>query len=322
MDNLPLVSSCGFLSLPGRGLFRIRGAERAAFLHGLVTNDIKKLTPNTGCHCAWLTPKGKMLADLCVLAFEDHILLDCVPSLIPRMKELLATYGPFHSVQITDDSSSEAVLHVGGPGSHDVLKRAGLPVPDPLPFSHTRLATAGTPGVAVTAFRGALEGVDLRVPVDSSGPLETGLRAAGAERGSPKTLESCRIQAGIPVWGAELDESVLPNEAGLEKTAISYTKGCYIGQETVARIRTYGHVNRRLASLRLPPLPAVSAGDQIVRDGVPIGTVTSAARSVTGEGQTALGFVKREFFVSGTKALVTTPDGEAEGMILALPLEN
>ena len=172
----------------------------------------------------------------------------------------------------------------------------------------------------VRASRGGEEGFDLSLDRGAVPRLLDLLVAHGARPAPAEVLEACRIEAGIPRWGAELDESVLPNEAWLERTAISYTKGCYLGQETVARLKTYGHVNRHLVALLLPlgcgaaPGGAVRAGDDAV------GTVTSAVDSPLHGRRVALAFVKREHEAPGTTLRVETPTGAVEGVVAAVPL--
>jgi folate-binding protein YgfZ len=154
----------------------------------------------------------------------------------------------------------------------------------------------------VCESRGGAPGFDLRLPRASAAAVTAALTASGIADAPWALLEASRVEAGIPRWGAELGASVLPNEALLERDAISYTKGCYIGQETVARIRTYGHVNRLLVRLALPEGTDVSPGDEVTAGGGAIGAVTSVARD-TGA---ALAFVKRDHARDGETVQVSS----------------
>jgi aminomethyltransferase len=315
----PLIEATAHVSLPGRAHFRIRGEERAAFLHSLVTNEIKKLAAGTGCHAAWLTPKGKMLVDLHVLALADLLDLDAEPALAPRLQELLEKYGPFSPVQIENLTGRETVVHVAGPGSIGTLQRAGAPsLPGDL-LSHFPASIGSVPVLTVRVDRGATWGFDLRFDASRLPEVTAALAAAGSIPVQESDLEAARIEAGIPRWGFELDETVLPDEAGLNRTAVSYNKGCYIGQETVARLRTYGHVNRHIASFRLPPGSQVVVGAEIFHGDSVTGKVTSVATALDQTAVVAMGFVKRDCYVEGTEVGIHSSSGRIPCGVLTLP---
>jgi folate-binding protein YgfZ len=306
--------------LAGRGSLAVTGPDAAELLHGLLTNEIKALRPGAGCHAALLTPKGKMRADLVVLRTGDEILLDCEPSLAAPLAQILSGYVPFSRSTLADRTAESGVVHVEGPEAPALLEAAGLPVP-PDAFAHAAAEAAGIAVRVARVSRAGAPGFDLRVGRDDAGAVAALLAERGATPAGPDDLEAGRIEAGLPRWGAELDETVLPNEAWLERTAISYTKGCYLGQETVARLKTYGHVNRHLVALLLPagspagPGAAVRAGDAVV------GKVTSAAESERRGRRVALAYVKREHEAPGTRLDVETAGGAVEGVVAAVPLE-
>jgi hypothetical protein len=185
---------------------------------------------------------------------------------------------------------------VEGRDAVDVLSHL-VPAPLPAkPHGHAAIEVGGVRVRIVAESRGGAPGFDLRVPRVHSGPVAAAFRRANIADGPRELLEASRIEAGIPRWGAELSGDVLPNEALLERDAISYTKGCYMGQETVARIRTYGHVNRLLVRLALSADAGVSRGDVVHAGETAVGTVTSAAH----DSGAALAFVRREQAVEGT----------------------
>ena len=260
--------------LTGRGAVVLTGKDRASFLHGLVTNDIKKLEPGTGCAAAFLTPKGKVLADCVVLCEEDRLEIDSEPELAKKIEDLLRKYLVFNEVEIGNKTDQTAVFHLqhsaAGDAVEDLLGRvigqrglgnagalpdkphahvmARIPFKERPPTADASQSAGDDPGVQVRLIfegRTLLPGYDLRFPRSHAVAVRGALLAAGARAASADTLEALRIEAGIPRWGFELTEAVLPDEAGLrERGFISDNKGCYIGQETVARIKTYGHVNR------------------------------------------------------------------------------
>jgi aminomethyltransferase len=307
--------------LTGRGTLVVAGADCAELLHGLVTNEVKRLAPGAGAHAALLTPKGKMRAELAVLrTAETELVLDCEPSLSGPLAAILAGYVPFSRSTLEDRTASTGVVHVEGPAAAGVLATAGLDVPPGTPFAHLTTAAAGVPVRVVRVSRAGEEGFDLRITREGAGALLALLEAHGAQRVDATVLEAGRIEAGIPRWGAELDETVLPNEAWLERTAISYSKGCYLGQETVARLKTYGHVNRHLVALLLPTGCAAGPGDAVRAGGETVGKVTSAVESPLHGHSVALAFVKREHEAPGTTLAVETPSGPVEGVVAAVPL--
>lgn len=307
--------------LPGRGTIVVAGPDCAELLHGLVTNEVKRLAPGEGAHAALLTPKGKMRAELAVLrTAEAELVLDCEPSLAGPLAAILAGYVPFSRSALEDRTASSGVVHVEGPTASEVLASAGIDAPPDVPFAHLPGAVSGVAVRVVRVSRAGEEGFDLRVPPEGAEALLALLEAHGTQRVDAAVLEAGRIEAGIPRWGAELDETVLPNEAWLERTAISYTKGCYLGQETVARLKTYGHVNRHLVALLLPSGCAAGPGDSVRAGGETVGRVTSAVDSPLHGRRVALAFVKREHEAPGTTLAVDTPSGPVEGVVAAVPL--
>ena len=317
----PLRTRAVVTDLTGRGALALTGPDSAEFLHGLVTSDVKALAPGSGGHAALLTPKGKMRADLAVLRLaEEDFLLDCEPSLAAPLLAILAGYIPFSQSKMEDRTASTGVVHLEGPESTGVLAAAGVAEPAAPPFSHRATEVEGISVRVFRVSRAGEEGFDLLSEPDASPRLLDLLAGHGALRVSPEVLEAGRIEAGLPRWGAELDETVLPNEAWLERTAISYTKGCYLGQETVARLKTYGHVNRHLVALLLPVGSGASAGNAVRAGGETVGKVTSAVDSSLRGHRVALAFVKREHETPGTTLTVDSASGPAEGIVAAVPL--
>jgi len=323
--------------LTGRGAVVLTGKDRASFLHGLVTNDIKKLTPGTGCAAAFLTPKGKVLADCVVLCEEDRLEIDCEPELAKKTEELLRRYLVFNEVQIGNETEQTAVFHLQHSAAGDAWPRqahahvtarlaAAAPLftfeenPPPPATSHSTGDEQAVPVRLVSESRTLFPGYDLRFPRSRAEAVRKALLSAGARAASAETLEALRIEAGIPRWGFELTEAVLPDEAGLrERGFISDNKGCYIGQETVARIKTYGHVNRNLVRLLLEG-EAPASGSEIFFEGEKVGAVTSAARAAGSGPATALGYVRRERAAPGTRLLVRTREGDRPATVSAPPV--
>jgi len=315
--------------LAGRGSIVLTRKDRAGFLHGLVTNDVKKLAAGQGCAAAFLTAKGKLLAECVVLCEEDRLVLDTPPELASTVEGLLHTYLVFNDVTIANETEETHVLHLAGgaegEGAGDLLTKVGLGEAGALPREpHASVAARFTfeemprsPGAAaggatsvvlVRENRTGMPGFDVRCPSSFSEEIRRAFLSAGANVATDADLEARRIAAGIPRWGAELTESVLPDEAGLrERGFIAENKGCYVGQEIVARIKTYGHVNRLLVRLSVSGgLPA--PGDAVLFEGRRVGALTSVAPAAGG-GAAALGYVERERAAEGTALTISSSEG-------------
>jgi folate-binding protein YgfZ len=287
-----------------------------------VTNDVKKLVPGQGCAAAFLTPKGKMLADCVVLCEEERIEIDCEPELAGKIDDLLRKYLVFNEVQIGNETASHSVLHLTGVSPRAAVEdflRRGIRLEGPgenLSLPQQVHGHAAVPGAAaggairvVRENRTGVPGFDVRLPSSLSKEISSSLLAAGARQASGEEMEARRIAAGIPRWGFELTEAVLPDEAGLrERGFISENKGCYVGQETVARIKTYGHVNRRLVLLSVSG-GNPKTGEKIFLEGEEIGAVTSATTGEAPGEAVALAYVKRERSALGTALTVSSVAG-------------
>jgi len=305
--------------LTGRGELVLSGNDRASFLQGLVTNDVRKLRPGEGCPAAFLTPKGKLLADLVVLCAPDELVVDTPPELAEKVEALFRKYLMFGDVAIENRTQATGVLHGEGRGAGEILREeAGQDGPaEP----HTSVVARGAR--VVRESRGGFPGFDLRGPRPLVEAARERLLALGAVPSPPSVLETARIEAGIPRWGAELTEDVLPDEAGLPARGwVSYTKGCYIGQETVARIRTYGHVNRSLVGLLVEGANAPVPGAELHSADSRVGAVTSATYSARLGKVVALGYVRRESAAPGTSLTVDASGGPQPAVVTVLPVDR
>jgi folate-binding protein YgfZ len=312
-----------FFLLTGRGAIILTGKDRASFLHGLVTNDVKKLAPGSGCAAAFLTPKGKLLADCVLLCENDRVEIDCDPELAKKIEDLLRKYLVFNEVQIENHTSETAVFHLqlstAGDAVEELLRKVmGLGPAGALPDTRHGHVTGASVRV-VRENRTGVPGYDVRCPLNLSEEIRKAFLSAGARQASDAEMESRRIAAGIPRWGFELTEAVLPDEAGLrERGFISESKGCYIGQETVARIKTYGHVNRTLVRLSVSGgVPAPES--EVFFEGEKSGAVTSATPGESKGQSVALAYVKRAHAIPGSRFLVRTPEADLPATVAAPP---
>ncbi len=271
-----------------RGLLELRGADRQAFLQGMVSNDVLALAPGEVCHAALLDSTGHILADLHVHAFPDALVVETDPACLTTLHETLDKLLIMEDVMLTDVSSQWVIVSILGEGAASLTH---------LPGEKRPLSLALAPGF------------DLWLPADAA--PSTWQALAGVPALSREAAETLRVEAGIPVWGRELTTSVLLPEAEMTD-AVSYTKGCYVGQEIVARLHARGHTNRALRQILLAedaPVPPVGATVHVPEDGSEpgreIGRITSAVASPKFGGRAlALGYVRKEFLADGTPVSV------------------
>jgi folate-binding protein YgfZ len=306
--------SAGLFRHAERGVIAVQGGDRARWLQGMVSNDVASLSPgptSSGCYAVLLTPKGKIVADMQVLLRPEAFWLDLAGAAAASVIERLDRYIIADDVTLSDESQALARLGVEGPNAEAVLRAAGV---DALPGSDAVLdGYVGGAEVAIARFGWTGEtGFQLFVPRQSEEAVAAALMEAGAGVGlveaSEEALEILRIEAGVPRFGRELSEDVLPDEARLSR-AISYSKGCYTGQEIIARLHSRGQVNHLLVGLRLGDDAVPDVGEEIwpdsddsggSRPGRAIGELTSVCLSPE-MGQIGLAFVRRAQAEPGTR---------------------
>jgi folate-binding protein YgfZ len=288
-----LVQGAGLVDPVWTGRLLLTGADRRAYLQGLLTNDIDALTPGTGCYAAMLNAQGRMLTDMHVFELGNEVLLTLPASVTPSIREHLDRFIFAEDVQVLDVSESRAQLGVYGPRALDVITRAG--------------PAAGPDAAVLGSDEAGIDGYDVFVDRVSAGRVREALVNAGAVPVAAADVDTVRVERGRPRWGADMDTETIPLEAGLEDRAISRTKGCYVGQEVIVRVidRGHGRVARRLVGLAFDPSAAVpSAGSQIVSANRDVGRVTSAVWSPALARPIALAYVHRDFAEPGTKVSV------------------
>ncbi len=317
-----LLTESLYLDLSERTKLRLTGADRVRFLNGQVSNDVRRSTADTSVYTGVMTIKGKLCADAFVHVTGDSLLIDAEPELREALLARMDRYIIADDVQIEDVSEAFGLLHL-----LDYAADAGEGHMDDLPAA---LGALGPNVQTVRSSRVGRLGLDLFYAAALEAEVRARVHAAGFTLLNEDGLESLRILAGVPRWGAELDENTLPAEAGIEERAVSYTKGCYIGQEVVSRIKSVGHVNRQLRGLRAldasPLFPGMillpAGGDGApVADARPLGTITSAA-STSGHGggaYLALGYVRRPADAAGTRLLAVLPPDPADAAPVASP---
>jgi folate-binding protein YgfZ len=326
-EHAAVRETAGVLDLSFRSRLCLIGADRVRFLHGQVTNDVKNLRAGQGCYAALATAKGKMESDLNIHCLPDELLLDFEPGLTQTVSQRLAKYIVADDVQVVDVAPHYGLLGVQGPKAEAVVRALGLfaEVPN-TPLNSVKIADTmlgeiylmNQPRLGSTGFDLFVPSVALAAVADK---LVAAAKSIGGRACGWTAVETARIEAGIPRFGADMDETNIPLECGIEARAVSYTKGCYIGQEVINRIHSIGHVNRELRGLRLAEdletLPA--RGDKLFKDGKEVGHITSAIASPTLKANIALGYVRREANAVGTELKLRSAGNESEARIAEVP---
>jgi tRNA-modifying protein YgfZ len=238
-----LREECGLLDRSDRGQLLVAGPDAAEYLQGQLTNDLEALEPGDGQYAALLDRKGHMQADMRVLRpAAEELWLDTEPEALAVARRHLEMYSIGRDVKVSDVGAERAILSLIGPRSVEVAGTAVLP--------ENACEASRVAGVECLAV-GTRDGIDLIVATEERARLHDALLEAGAVEVSPQAAEICRVEAGVPRFGAEMGSETMPAEAGIVEEVVSFTKGCYIGQETVARLHYKGRPNRHLRGLRL-----------------------------------------------------------------------
>src|SRR4051794_20988039 len=245
-DHAALTRRCGLVDRSERGKLLLTGSEAKDFLHGQISNDVLALEPGSGCYAAFLTHKGKMLGDLRVLdAGDAGLWLDTERSTLQELFNMVRRYKLGRAVELHKRTLERALLSLVGPDARRVAGAEDL-------ASTEHAHRVGTVGGAPVRLVVTGSGIDVIADAESAGAVTRALLDAGAEACSEAAAEIVRVEAGRPRFGVDLEtDAVIPQEAGLNERAVSFTKGCYVGQETVARLYYRGKPNRHLRGLRL-----------------------------------------------------------------------
>jgi folate-binding protein YgfZ len=320
-----LRQGAGVLDLSFRGRLCLMGADAQRFLNGQVTNNVKDLQIGQGCYAALVSAKGRMESDLNIYRLENEMLLDFEPGLSESVARRLEKFVIAEDVQVVEAASQYGLLSVQGLEAAEVVGGLSprLAVPQE-PMAVTKVDEPAPGDIYLTCQpRVGSRGFDLFVPVGAMKDLAAQLRDRGGRLCGWQALETARVEAGLPRFGADMDETHLAPEA-LDTRAISYSKGCYIGQEVIARIRTYGQVAKALRGLRLggDGKEAPAKGAKLFLGEKEVGAITSAVRSPALQAVIALGCVRREANQMGTELLVQMPGGKIPAQIVGLPFQS
>jgi folate-binding protein YgfZ len=311
-------------ALAPRRQIAVSGNDRASYLQGLLTNDVQALSAGSGCYSAWLTPQGRMLTDLDVLESGDMILLDVPADLAESTLQRLDDFLFSEDVRLASLEGSLTSVWLHGPEAALLLEVALSGVEGLAGWGDYRLAKAlfhGAPVVVARMDRLLVPGFCVYVEPTIHAALVDVLVGGGVRAVDAGAIEAARIEAGYPLFGVDMTEDTIPLEAGIEQRAISFSKGCFVGQEVIIRVlhRGHGRVARKLVGLRIDG-PSVPRGARLVAGEREIGKVTSAAESPE-LGAIALGYVHRDFVDPGTAVEVALDGTRLAATVAARPIE-
>ena len=285
-----LRESAALLALPGRGKIVAHGEDRARLLHAMSTNHVRQLQTGQGCYAFFLNEKGRILADANVFALESQILLDTEPETRTSLREHLDKFIIADDVTLEDVSESYSTLAIEGPRAADTMMSQGIPM--------TLDANSLTPweyGLAAKVSSTGAPGWRLFVPSERFDELFMNLIRSGIAVATPADALIVRLENGIPRYGADITADYIPHETRRVEAAIHFSKGCYLGQEIVERVRSRGNVNRLLTPLRIDAEEAPEPRTKIMAGDKEAGVITSAALSPALKCVVALGYVRAEF---------------------------
>jgi folate-binding protein YgfZ len=327
-DFEAIVDHVGLVDRSDRVRLEITGPDRAKFLHNLTTNEIKRLAVGRGCEAFVTSPQGKTIGYLIVLVADDKIIARADPGGDALMLPHFRKYGVFDDVAIDDRRPATFELHLFGRGAAELARRAAGRLPEE-EYTHLVAEIGGAPVRLVCESPATRLGLTVIGEEPAAQSVKQALLELGRDLGlievDHSSFDVLRIEAGTPVFGKEITDKNLPQEFGRDDRAINFVKGCYLGQETVARLDALGHVNQLLKGLLLEPgSPCPGAGSLLEHDGKRVGAITSAAFSPRRNAHVGLGLVRTTHCTAGTRLNVKLFDltGSSVAIVSDLPMTD
>jgi folate-binding protein YgfZ len=323
LEFAALVGGCGIYDLGFRARLSLSGSDRVRWMNGMVTNNIRDLAVGCGVYAFLLNPQGRILGDMVVHNPGETLVVETDRSQIEKMTATFDHYIIMDDVEITDISDQQTALGLAGPKARAVVNAAGIKVPELQPLQTITPQCNCACGCAeCTVARGddaSQESYEIWLAPKDVYKTWQALLAAGAMPVGSEALEMRRIAGGIPLYGVDIRERDLPQET--EQTrALNFSKGCYVGQEIVERIRSRGNVHRKFSSFLVEDAVAVVAGAKITSGEKEVGEITSVAvlRTPAGERTVALGYIRREVGVPGREVTI----GTVKAKVIQVPLDS
>ncbi len=308
-----------------RAVFALAGPDRIRYLNAVLTSNVRDLTPGQGTIGLLLNAQGHILAELETLALDDRLLILGHALIREQTAATLDKFIIMDDATLADETAASGTLAVEGPAAPEIVRElTGVDLATLPEHGHAAATIKGAGGaIPCRVIRRSLfgfPGAEFLVRREALAPLWTVLNAAvRARAGGPigyRALNALRLEAGVPWFGSDFDEHYIPHEAALDLTHISYTKGCYTGQEIVERVRSRGHVNRRRTGLAFSGAEPPATGAKLTAAGAEVGHVTSAAFSPLAGQPIGMGYLRREHSQPGSRLQC----GSTEAEVIELPL--
>lgn len=301
-------------------MLQFTGDDRLSYLQGMLSNDLRPLKMFDGQQAAILTQQGKVIADVRVLCSLNSYYLDFWEPLKEKIVTHLNRYLVADDVEIHDPNEQWKMLSLQGPKAHAILDQLFASAELPAQANHHGMVHFdGTPVCVVRADRSGYDGFDLVVQTTQLSVFAQRLAGLGAAWVGARAQNILRVEAGMPRYGVDFSEDNLLLEVALDD-AVSFTKGCYLGQEVVERIRSRGHVNKKLCGLLLDGNTPADSGDKLSAGDREVGQITSSLASIALRRPIALGYVNKEFWAPGTKLSVHHSGGEIVATMTSRPI--
>lgn len=317
----------GLIDLSSRGKLRLTGKDHLRLLQGMLSNDVMKLENGRGVYATLLTVKGKVMSDMRVYKGKDYALMDLEQGMNKTIRDHLVKYKLSYKAEIEDISFDYSLFHICGPGAAEFLEDLyGFRAGDLNNLEFAELGSDDRKIILISVNRTGESGFDLMVTNRIANELWSKIIEKGKDAGltpfGADSLEVMRVEAGIPVYGSDFDDSTIPIEAGLWN-ALSFEKGCFIGQEVVARIKWRGRVNWHLVTIQIESDKLPARNDAIYNDsGKKIGRITSPVYSYQLKSPISLAYLRREYVEPGTKIHVQSGDISMEASVISPPVKT
>jgi folate-binding protein YgfZ len=311
--------------LSSRSKVELSGPEALIFLHNLCTQDVKNLPMGAGCEAFLTNAKARIIAPIFVGRYEyagrDVIWVDSDAGLNDKLLQHLNHYLISEQVELADRTREFGMLHICGPHSRTTLDQVvNEPLPELPPLHHVSRSIVGHTCFIRRRVPLGLSGYDVLCETGKLTQVRDALLSAGATAAGDEVYEILRVEAGTPVFGKDIDEDRFVVEVGRTKQAISYTKGCFLGQEPIVMARDRGHVNRLLVGVKIEGGEAIKPGTRLFRDGTEVGQVTSSALSPALGQPIALAYLRRGSWDAGTRLQIDPPADGRQAVVAALPM--
>jgi folate-binding protein YgfZ len=300
-----LRAGCAVYALDSRAKVALTGRDRVRWLNGMITNKIRDLEPGAGVYGFLLNPQGRILGDLYAYNRGEALLIDTDQAQLQNVLAIFDRYIIMDDVEIANLAEELTAVGIAGPKTLEILRTSGINLPELAPLRWANVTWNGVTVTAVRSDNSGLESYEFWLPPKNALSFRSALVNAGATWVGPAALELVRIASGIPRYGQDIRERDLPQETE-QSRALHFSKGCYVGQEIVERIRSRGSVHRKFTGFKVQgPLP--QPGAKIVVDGKEVGEITSSAilPIAGGECPVALGYIRREVEKSGKELNVS-----------------